>query len=68
MFFHNVVTFVVLQNIKYEYISCNLRERVHRGDPGIDERIILGWIFRKLDVEVRTGLCWLTIETVGGYL
>jgi hypothetical protein len=22
----------------------------HRGDPGLDGRIILGWIFRKWDV------------------
>jgi hypothetical protein len=28
----------------------NLRERVHLGDPGLDERIILRWIFRKWDV------------------
>jgi hypothetical protein len=25
----------------------NLRERDHLGDPGVDERIILRWIFRK---------------------
>jgi len=25
----------------------NLRERDHLGDPGIDEKIILRWIFRK---------------------
>jgi len=28
----------------------NLRERDNLGDPGIDERIILRWIFRKWDV------------------
>jgi hypothetical protein len=28
----------------------NLRERDHWGDPGVDERIILEWIFRKWDV------------------
>jgi hypothetical protein len=33
----------------------NLRERDHCGDPGVDGRIILGWIFRKWDVGVRTG-------------
>jgi len=26
----------------------NLRERDQLGDPGVDGRIILGWIFRKL--------------------
>jgi len=28
----------------------NLRERHHLGDPGIGERIILRWIFRKWGV------------------
>jgi hypothetical protein len=33
--------------------SCvqeTLKERDHLGDPGIDRRIILRWIFRKWDV------------------
>ena len=25
----------------------NLRERYHLGDPGVDRKIILRWIFRK---------------------
>jgi len=33
----------------------NLKERGHLGDPGVDGRIILRWIFRKWDVGVRTG-------------
>jgi hypothetical protein len=46
----------------------NLRERDHRGNPGVNRRIILGWIFRKGDVGVWTGLGWLRIETGGGHL
>ena len=30
----------------------SLRERDHLGDPGVDGRIILRWIFRKWDVGV----------------
>jgi len=29
----------------------NLRERDSLGDPGVDGRIILRWIFRKWDVS-----------------
>jgi hypothetical protein len=45
----------------------NLRERDHCGDPGMDGRIILKWIFIKWDVEVLTGLSWLRIGTSGGH-
>jgi hypothetical protein len=34
----------------------NLRERDHKGDPGVDGRITLRWIFKKLDVGLWTGL------------
>jgi hypothetical protein len=46
----------------------NLREREHWGDPGVDGRIMLGWIFKKWDVGVRTGLDWLRIGIGGGRL
>jgi len=46
----------------------NLRERDHLGDPGVDGRIILRWIFRQLDVEAWAGLIWLRIVTGGGHL
>jgi hypothetical protein len=46
----------------------NLRERNRWGDPGVNERIILRWIFTKWDVGVWTGLSWLRIGTGGGHL
>jgi len=33
----------------------NLRERDHLEDPGVDGRIIVRCIFRKLDVRAWTG-------------
>jgi hypothetical protein len=42
-------------------------ERDHWGDPGVDWKIILRWIFRKWDVGVWTGLSWLRIGTGGGH-
>jgi hypothetical protein len=31
----------------------------HLGDPGVDGRIILRWIFRKWDVGAWNGSSWL---------
>ena len=36
-----------------------LRERDHLREPGIDGRIILRRIFRKLDEGLRTGSTWV---------
>jgi hypothetical protein len=46
----------------------NLRERDHLGEPGVDGRIILRWIFRNKDVGVWTGSSWLRIKKVAGQL
>jgi len=46
----------------------NLRERGHWGDQDVDRRIILRWIFRKLEGVVGTGWSWLRIGTGGGHL
>jgi hypothetical protein len=46
----------------------NLWNRDHWGEPSIDERIILRWIFRKRDVRMWTGSSWLRIGKDGGQL
>jgi len=38
------------------------------GNPGVDGRIILRWIFRKYDVGVWIESSWLRIGTSGGHL
>jgi hypothetical protein len=43
-------------------------ERGYWGDQGVDGRIILRWIFRKLGGVVGTGWSWLRIGTGGGHL
>jgi hypothetical protein len=39
-----------------------MRERDNAGDTSVDGRVILRWIFRKLDVGVWSGKSWLRIE------
>jgi hypothetical protein len=38
------------------------------GDPDVDGRIILKWIFRKWEEVLGTGWSWLRIGTDGGNL
>ena len=46
----------------------NRREGDHWEDLGVDGWIILGWISRRWDVGIWTGLGWRRIETGGGRL
>jgi hypothetical protein len=45
-----------------------MREGDNLGDPGVDGRIILRWIYRECDVEAWTGSTCLRIGTGGGQL
>ena len=40
----------------------------HLEDPGVDGKIILKWIFKKLEWGAWTGLIWLRIGIGGGLL
>jgi len=46
----------------------NRREGDYWGDQGVDGWIILGWISRRWDVGIWTGLGWPRIETGDGRL
>jgi hypothetical protein len=52
----------------YRVLAGNRRERDRWGERGVDGRIMLGWLFKKWDVGVRTGLGWLRIGIGGGRL
>ena len=44
------------------------RKRDHWGDPDVDGRIILRWIFRKWEGVLGTGWSWLRIGRIGVHL
>jgi len=46
----------------------SLSERGYWGDQDVDRRIILRWIFMKLEEVVGTGWSWFRIGTGGGHL
>jgi hypothetical protein len=52
----------------YKVLVGKPEGKSHWGNPGIDGRIILRWIFRKWDVGVWTESSWLGIGTGDGHL
>ena len=52
----------------YRILVVKPERRRPLGDPGVDGRIILGWIFEKWDAGAQAGLIWLRIGTGGGLL
>jgi hypothetical protein len=51
----------------HKMLVGSLRERDHWGDQDIDGRIILRWIFKKLEGFVGTERSWLRIGKGGGH-
>ena len=52
----------------YRFLAGKPEGRNHWGDLGVDGWIILGWISRRWDVGIWTGLGSHRIETGGGRL
>jgi hypothetical protein len=57
-----------ISNRHTEFWWGNLRERDQWGDPDVNGRLILRWIFRKWEGVVWTEWSWLRIGTGGGHL
>jgi hypothetical protein len=52
----------------YRVLMGKHEGRNHLGDPSVDGKKILRWIFRKWDVGVWNGSSWLRIGTGDGHL
>ena len=56
------------ERVVYRVLVGKPEGRNHWGDLGVYGWIILGWISRRWDVDIWTGLGWLSIGTGGGSL
>ena len=52
----------------YRVLVRKIEGKNHWIELGVDGWIILGWISRKCDMGIWTGLGWPRIETGGGHL
>jgi hypothetical protein len=57
-----------IPKIYYMLLAYNNSRSSRRRNQDVDGRIILRWIFRKLEGIVGTGWIWLRIGTGGGHL
>ena len=54
--------------VVYRIFVGKTGRRFHLGDPSLDGRIFLRWIFRKWDIGSCPGLRWLRLGRCGGHL
>jgi hypothetical protein len=52
----------------YRVLVGKLEVRDHLGDPGVDGRIIIRWVFRKWDAWLWPRSSWFRIGTGGWHL
>jgi len=52
----------------YRFLVGKPEGKNHWGNLGVDGCIILGWISRRWDVGIWTGVGWPRIQTVAGRL
>jgi hypothetical protein len=52
----------------YRALRGNLKEIDHVECPGVDDSIVLRWIFRNWNGEAWTGLIWFRVRTGVGLL
>jgi hypothetical protein len=65
---HNMQYYIRFKHICLYIQLITVNMYVYWGDLGVDGWIILGWISRRCDVGIWTGLGWPRIETGGGRL